>query len=78
MPKGERVLIVDDFLASGQTLRALARIVNGAECELVGIAAVVEKTFEGGRALLESRYNVRVESLVKIVNMDDGQIVMAD
>jgi xanthine phosphoribosyltransferase len=78
MPKGERVLIVDDFLASGQTLRALARIVNGAECELVGIAAVVEKTFEGGRALLESRYNVPVESLVKIVNMDDGQIVLAD
>lgn len=75
---GERVLIVDDFLASGHTLRALARIVTGAGCELVGIAAVVEKSFEGGRELLESRYDVPVEALVTIVNMDDGKIEFAE
>jgi xanthine phosphoribosyltransferase len=77
MPPGERVLVVDDFLATGHTLRALARIVNGASCTLVGIAAVIEKTFEGGRKLLESRYHVPVESLVTITNMDDGKIEMA-
>jgi xanthine phosphoribosyltransferase len=74
MPKGERVLIIDDFLARGFTIRALARIVRGAECELVGIGAVVEKIFEGGRALLAERYNVQMEALATITSMDDGKI----
>jgi xanthine phosphoribosyltransferase len=74
LPKGERVLIIDDFLARGFTIRALARIVRGAECELVGIGAVVEKVFEGGRALLAERYSVPLEALVSITNMDDGRI----
>jgi xanthine phosphoribosyltransferase len=78
MPPEERVLIVDDFLASGQTMRALARIVSGGGSTLVGIAAVVEKTFEGGRELLESRYDIPIESLVKIANMDDGKIEFQD
>lgn len=76
MPSGQRILIVDDFLATGLTIRALARIVNGAGCELVGIAAVVEKSFEGGRRLLE-RYNVPIEALVTITSMEDGVIEMA-
>ncbi|MBZ0304980.1 MAG: xanthine phosphoribosyltransferase [Anaerolineae bacterium] len=77
MPLGERVLIVDDFLATGHTLRALARIVRGGGCTLVGIAAVIEKSFEGGRALLESRYQVPIESLVTITSMDDDKIELA-
>lgn len=77
LPKGERVLIIDDFLASGKTLRSLARIVHSAECDLIGIACVVEKTFEGGRDMLTS-YGTRVETLVQITSMDDGQIVLAD
>lgn len=77
MPAGERVLIVDDFLASGKTLHSLIRIVRAAECTLVGIGCVVEKEFEGGRAALE-KYNIPIETLVNIVSMDDGQIVLAD
>ncbi len=76
LPEGERVLIIDDFLASGKTLRSLARIVRSAQCELLGIACVVEKTFEGGREMLE-KYDTRVETLVQILSMDDGQIVLA-
>lgn len=77
LPKGDRVLIIDDFLASGKTLRSLARIVQSAECELVGIACIVEKTFEGGREML-LKYGTRVETLVQITSMDDGQIILAD
>jgi len=77
MPEGERVLIVDDFLATGHTIRALARIVNGAGCQLVGIAAVVEKVFEGGRDLLKERYGVPIFSLATITSMDDGEIIFA-
>lgn len=74
---GDKVLIIDDFLASGNTILGLVRLIEQAEAELVGVGALVEKTFEGGRALLEA-YNVPVESLVGIANMDDYQIVFAD
>ncbi len=74
---GQRVLIIDDFLASGKTIRSLVRIVRGAKSTTVGIACVVEKIFEGGRQLLE-HYHVPIESLVIISSMDDGQIVFAD
>jgi xanthine phosphoribosyltransferase len=72
---GDRVLIVDDFLATGKTIGALARIVAHAGAHLVGIASVVEKTFEGGRDYLAS-LNTRVESLAIITDMSDNQIVM--
>jgi xanthine phosphoribosyltransferase len=71
----DRILIVDDFLASGQTIAALARIVQDSGAELVGIAALIEKTFEGGRQLLASQFDVPIESLVTITDMSDGSIV---
>ena len=71
------MLIIDDFLATGQTIDALARCVEDAGARLVGIGAVVEKTFEGGRAAL-ARWNVPIESLAVIVNMDNGKIVFAE
>lgn len=76
--KDDRVLIVDDFLASGRTIQALIRIVRGGEAQTVGIAAVIEKQFEGGREFLESRYNYPILSLVAIRSMDDQQIVFAE
>lgn len=72
----DRVLIVDDFLATGRTLDALARIVVAAGATLVGIATVVEKTFEGGRAAL-AVWGVPVESLATITDMSEGKIVFA-
>jgi len=71
---GERVLIIDDFLATGQTILALARIAQAAGAQVVGVGALIEKTFEGGRQALSS-LNVPIESLARIVSMDDGQIV---
>nr|MBC7244070.1 xanthine phosphoribosyltransferase [Chloroflexota bacterium] len=74
----DRVLIIDDFLATGQTIAALARIVQQSGATLVGIGAVIEKTFEGGRAYLESQYNVPIESLVTITDMSNGLIFFGD
>src|ERR1700690_1462578 len=48
----ERVLIVDDFLASGQTIMGLARLAQAAGARVVGIGTVIEKSFEGGRQIL--------------------------
>ena len=72
----DRVLIVDDFLASGRTIDALARIVQNSGATLVGIAAVVEKTFEGGREAL-AHWDVPIAALATITDMSDGQIVLA-
>ena len=48
----DRVLIIDDFLATGATLTALARLVGESGAELCGIACVIEKPQEGGREVL--------------------------
>jgi xanthine phosphoribosyltransferase len=72
----ERVLIVDDFLASGQTIQGLVRLAQAAGATVVGIGAVIEKTFEGGRAAL-SHLQIPIESLATIADMSDGKIVFA-
>lgn len=72
----DRILIVDDFLASGRTIDALARIIHNSGATLVGIAAVVEKTFEGGREAL-SHWHVPIEAMAMITDMSDGRIVLA-
>jgi xanthine phosphoribosyltransferase len=74
LQSGERVLIIDDFLATGQTIMALARIAKAAGAEIVGIGALIEKTFEGGRASLQV-LGVPVYSLARIADMSDGKIV---
>jgi xanthine phosphoribosyltransferase len=77
LARGERVLIIDDFLASGATIMGLVRLTKAAGADLVGIGALLEKTFEGGREVL-SALNVPVVSLVSISSMDDGGIVFTD
>ncbi len=74
---GDRVLIVDDFLATGKTIDALVRIVKDAGAELVGIGAVIEKQFERGRDTF-SALGIPVHSLVAIASMEDGAIVFTD
>lgn len=72
----DRILVVDDFLASGKTIDALCRIIQSSGATLVGIATVVEKSFEGGREAL-AHWGVPIESAAIITNMDDGQIMLA-
>jgi len=79
MHKDEDILIIDDFLASGKTLMALARMVKSAEANLVGVGIVVEKSFEGGRgAIQKAGYNIPIHSLATIISMDGGKIELAD
>lgn len=76
----ENVLVIDDFLASGETLKALCRMVEAAQARVVGVGVVVEKTFEGGRqALREAGYaHLPVYALATIIGMDDGTIQLAE
>jgi xanthine phosphoribosyltransferase len=76
LARGERVLIIDDFLATGATILGLARLAQTAGSTLVGIGALVEKSFEGGREAL-AHLGVPIESLACIVAMDADQIIFA-
>ncbi len=71
---GERVLIIDDFLATGATVVGLIRLAQTAGARVVGVGALIEKTFEGGRAAL-AYLNIPVEALARIQSMDDDQII---
>jgi xanthine phosphoribosyltransferase len=74
--EGEHVLIIDDFLATGATILGLVRLAQTAGSDIVGIGALIEKTFEGGRKAL-SPLGVPIESLVQIVSMSGDQIIFA-
>ena len=70
---GDRVVIIDDFLASGQTNDALVRVVQQSGAAVLGIGAVIEKAFEKGRERL-SVHDVPVVSLAVIEGMDEHGI----
>jgi len=71
--KGDRVLIVDDFLANGYALQGLISLVEDAEATVEGCGIVIEKGFqEGGERIRNLGY--RLESLAIIESMEDGVI----
>lgn len=72
--KGDRVLILDDFLAHGEASFAMTEIVKQAGAQVVGIGAVIEKGFQGGgEKLMKAGY--LLESLAVIDSIQDGKIV---
>ncbi len=73
---GEKILIIDDFLASGSTILGLVRLTQTAGSSIVGIGALIEKSFEGGRQAL-APLGVPVHSLACITELGDDKIVFA-
>ncbi len=74
LSKGDRVLIIDDFLAKGSALNALIALCKQAGAEVVGAGIVIEKAYQEGGKLIRSN-GVRVESLARIASMNvDGDI----
>lgn len=67
--KGDKVLIVDDFLAVGNALRGLIQMVKESGAELVGCGTVIEKGYQHGGDEIRAQ-GVRVESLAIIESMD--------
>lgn len=72
--KGERVLIIDDFLATGMTILGLIRLAEIAGSTIIGVGALIEKTFESGRERLE-KLNIPVHSLARIKSMENDTIL---
>lgn len=72
--EGDRVLIVDDFLANGSALKALIRLTEKAKATLVGAGIVIEKTYKNGANELRT-LGYKIESLAKISSIDvEGNI----
>jgi len=74
---GEKVLIIDDFLATGATILGLVRLAQVAGATIIGVGTLIEKTFEGGRLLLQP-LGIPVESLACVTSMDNGQVILGD
>lgn len=74
LAEGEKILIIDDFLAHGSALNALIAIAEDAGCEVVGCCTVIEKGYQQGGDNLRSR-GYRIESLAIIDEMSDDNIV---
>lgn len=70
----DKVLIADDFLATGNALFGLRDIVEQAGATVVGFTTEVEKGFQGGGDKLRAE-GFRVESLAVVEQMDEGRIV---
>jgi xanthine phosphoribosyltransferase len=73
----ERVLILDDFLATGHTILGLVRLAQAAGATVVGVGALIEKQFEGGRARLAA-LAVPIETLSVITDMSEGRMVFGN
>lgn len=73
LPAGERILIIDDFLANGEAAVGLANLVKQAQSEVVGIGIIIEKSFQDGANKLKAA-GYRVESLARIASLTNGQV----
>ncbi|MDE6962941.1 MAG: xanthine phosphoribosyltransferase [Lachnospiraceae bacterium] len=76
LQKGDRVLIIDDFLANGCAVAGLIDLIESAGASIEGVGIAVEKGFQEGGKLLRGK-GIRVESLAIVESMDDktGEIV---
>ncbi|MCR5089144.1 MAG: xanthine phosphoribosyltransferase [Oscillospiraceae bacterium] len=74
--KGDRILIIDDFLATGAALRGLRNLSEQAGAVVVGAGIAIEKVFQGGGNELRAE-GMRIESLARIAAMTDSGIEFA-
>ena len=72
---GQRVVIVDDFLANGRTAAALIDMAREAGAQVLGAGFVVEKCFKHGRQFIES-LGVPVSTLAQVEHLDNGRAIL--
>lgn len=68
---GDRILLIDDFMANGCAMNGLIDICETAGATVAGIGIAIEKGFQPGGADLRAR-GYRVDSLAIVESMDDA------
>ena len=71
--KGDRVLLIDDFMANGEAAQGAIRLIEQAGAEVTAVGIVIEKSFQPGRRLLEEK-GYQVFSLARVAAMEEGNI----
>ena len=74
---GDRVLIIDDFMANGEAVRGLCDLVSQAGAALMGVGIAIEKGFQGGGDRLRNM-DVNYHALAVIESAEPGHIVFRD
>ena len=75
IPKYERVLIIDDIIAGGNSIAALIEIVEAAGAEVKGILCAIEKDASGGaERLRKSGYDVSSIARIKTADFETQKI----
>ena len=70
---GDRILIVDDFLANGKAILGLAKLVEQAGATLVGAGVVIEKGFQdGGKRIREAGIDLHSLAIVEEMSTEHG------
>ena len=76
--ENDRVLILDDFLANGEAMSALIRICDQAKAEVVGVGAIICKTYQPGeQRIRDLGYDVKVLARVSSLG-EDGSITFEE
>ncbi len=70
---GENILIVDDFLAMGNAVLGMKKIIEEGGAHCAGVGIVIEKSFQDGRRILEE-HGLRVESLARLSKITKDKI----
>ena len=70
---GDRLLLIDDFLANGAALEGLLTLAGQAGAAVAGVGVAIEKAFQPGGARIRAM-GVRVEALARVKSMSPGRI----
>ena len=77
LPAGEKILLIDDFLASGEAAFGVIHLAQQAGAEVAGIGIVIEKAFQSGHQRLADE-GMDVYSLARIASMSADAITFAE
>ena len=76
---GDRVLIVDDFLANGCALQGLISITEAAGATVAGIGIAIEKGFQiGGRVIRNLGYQLESLAIVEAMDAETGSVTFRE
>lgn len=73
LDKEERILIIDDFLANGEAVLGLKKIIEQAGASVCGVGILIEKSFQSGRGKLEEA-GLDVYSLARVQSIENGEV----
>ena len=77
--KGDKVLLIDDFLANGCALQGLIQLVTEAGATVEGIGIVIEKGFQsGGRIIRNLGYPLESLAIVEAMDSETGEITFRE